>query len=95
MAGGPLAQMRGLIGRPQPGKGEGMLLKGKRIHTFGMSYPIDAVYVSGDGEVLMVHTHQANELGPRVAGARWILEMAEGQASSCGIVAGVRLEWER
>lgn len=91
---GPLGRMRGLIGRPPPGAGAGLLLKGGRIHTFGMTYPIDVVYLSRRREVLAVHEHPPRRVGPRVRGARWVLEMAHGQAIANGIVQGVVLGWE-
>ena len=44
---------RGLIGRPRPAKGEGMLIeKCNAIHTFFMKYPIDATFLDRDGNVV-------------------------------------------
>ena len=44
---------RGLIGRPRPATGEGMLIKKcNAIHTFCMRYPIDATFLDRDGEVV-------------------------------------------
>ena len=46
---------RGLIGRPAPGPGEGMLIpKCNAIHTFFMKYPIDATFLDRDGRVVKV-----------------------------------------
>lgn len=46
---------RGLIGRPPPPKGEGMLiLKCNAIHTFFMRYPIDATFLDKDNKVVKV-----------------------------------------
>ena len=44
-------RMRGLIGRPAPAKGRGMLIpKCNAIHTLFMRYPIDAVFFDCDGK---------------------------------------------
>jgi len=41
---------RGLIGRPPPPQGEGLLIvRCNAIHTFFMRYPIDAVFLGRDG----------------------------------------------
>ena len=46
---------RGLIGRPPPGPGEGMLiLKCNAIHTFFMRYPIDATFLDRENRVVKV-----------------------------------------
>ena len=46
---------RGLIARPRPAKGEGMLiLKCNAIHTFFMSYPIDAAFLDRNDEVVKI-----------------------------------------
>jgi len=44
---------RGLIGRPCPPPGEGLLIrKCNAIHTFFMSYPINATFIDRDGNVV-------------------------------------------
>ncbi len=46
---------RGLIGRPRPADGEGMLIeKCNAIHTFFMKYPIDATFLDREGRVVRV-----------------------------------------
>lgn len=50
-----LQRARGLIGRPPPPKGEGMLiLKCNAIHTLFMSYPIDATFLDKDDKAVKV-----------------------------------------
>ena len=44
---------RGLIGRPPPLPGEGLLIpRCNAIHTFFMSYPIDATFLDREGRVV-------------------------------------------
>lgn len=88
---GPIGRMRGLIGRAPPGRGTGLLLKGKRIHTFLMAFPIDVVYLDDSMSVVDVRTHPPNRLGPRVQGATAVLELAEGESSRLGLMPGMRL----
>jgi uncharacterized membrane protein (UPF0127 family) len=41
--------MRGLIGRPRLESGEALVIaRARRIHTFGLSYPIDVVFCDHD-----------------------------------------------
>lgn len=53
VAEGFLARARGLIGRPPPPPGEGLLIPHcNAIHTFFMSYPIDATFLDKEGRVV-------------------------------------------
>ena len=46
---------RGLIGRPPPGPGRGMLIpRCNAIHTFFMKYPIDATFLDRNDRVVKV-----------------------------------------
>ena len=46
---------RGLIARPRPADGEGMLIeKCNAIHTFFMRYPIDATFLDRENRVVKV-----------------------------------------
>ena len=46
-------RVRGLIGRPPPAPGRGMLItRCNCIHTFFMAYPIDVVFVDRNGRAL-------------------------------------------
>ena len=55
IAEGFLERARGLIGRPRPGKGRGLLIpKCNAIHTFFMRYPIDAQFLDRNGNVVKV-----------------------------------------
>lgn len=47
--------MRGLLGRASIAAGEGLFIpKCSRIHTVGMKFPIDVVFVAWDGRVRRV-----------------------------------------
>lgn len=87
-----LERMRGLLGRAALRQREAMLLQSCRmIHTYGMRYPIDVVYLNRGGKVLKV----TEALVPRRMSGAWgadsVLEMAAGEARRCGIRAGLEL----
>ena len=79
VAKGFLARARGLIGRPPPPPGEGLLIPHcNAIHTFFMSYPIDATFLDKDGHVVKT-VHNIRPWRPFVWGgfrARQVLETA-------------------
>jgi uncharacterized membrane protein (UPF0127 family) len=88
-----LSRMRGLLGRRELGRDEGLLLKpAPSIQTFFMRFPIDAVFLDREGRVLKVRS----ELRPwRLAGCRGAhatLELPAGAASRRAIREGDRLE---
>lgn len=46
-------RLRGLLGRPALEPGEGLLISPCRsVHTFGMRYPIDVLFLAADGRVV-------------------------------------------
>ena len=88
----PLERMQGLLGRAPLQAFEAMLLRSCRlVHTIGMGYPLDLVYLKRDGTVLKV----TQALPARRIDGHWrahsVLEMAAGMAATCGIRRGDRL----
>lgn len=88
-------RMRGLLARPELRSGEGMLLRScNMVHTVGMRYPIDVVFLGRDGSVLKVSASVA----PRRARSHWrahsVLELAAGEAGRRGIGQSMRLPIE-
>ena len=63
---GFLERLKGLIGTPPLKAGEGFLLPGcMGIHMFGMSYPLDVIYVDRNNEVIAVLENiKPNTFGP-------------------------------
>jgi uncharacterized membrane protein (UPF0127 family) len=79
----------GLLGAPGLARGRGLLIRTRQVHTIGMRFTIDAVYLSRQGRVLTVRTLRPGRLGPLVPSARWVLELAEGEAAHLGMQPGV------
>ena len=93
IAGGFLQRARGLLLRPPLGTDEALLLPGcASIHTFGMHYAIDVVFLDPLGRVLRV----ARGLRPwRVVsepGAAAVLELLAGSAAAHQLYPGVVLD---
>lgn len=90
---GPLRRMLGLLGRRELGPGEGLLLRPcRRVHTFGMRFPIDVLLCDRDGRVLAVETLPPGRRSARLRGVRCCIELAAGAARAAGIGPGVRLD---
>lgn len=79
-ANGFFERLKGLIGTSGLGPGEGLFIpKCQGIHTFGMAYAIDVVFV--DKENRVVHTEEKlepNRVGPTIWKASGVLELAAG-----------------
>lgn len=92
-----LDRLRGLIGRPSPGAASGLIIERcRKIHTIGMSYPIDVIYIDAGGVVVHVadNVPSGRYIVPapsRRIGARHVLEMGAGEAARMKLSTGMRL----
>jgi uncharacterized protein len=89
LAGDSLSRRRGLLDRVALASGEGLIIAPTcAIHTFGMRFPIDVVFVDRTGRVLRVVT----ELPPRRVSAAWggfaAVEVAAGRCRDAGLTSG-------
>jgi uncharacterized membrane protein (UPF0127 family) len=71
---------RGLIGHDPLDSGQGMLIRPCRwIHTFGMSFPIDVLYVNKRWHIVAVSEHlRPGRIDRPVLQAWFVVEMAAG-----------------
>jgi uncharacterized membrane protein (UPF0127 family) len=88
----PLRRMKGLLGRSELPREEGLLIRPtSSIHMFFMRFPIDAVFLDKD----LVVRRIAGSLMPwRIAFARRsrsVLELAAGEAGRRALAPGQRL----
>ncbi|TDA47479.1 DUF192 domain-containing protein [Burkholderia pyrrocinia] len=87
--------MCGLLGRADMRVDEALLITCCwSVHTFGMRFPIDVVFVDRRDRVLSVHAAVRRgrvRMNPRAVKT---LEMAAGAACQYGIAAGMPLRWE-
>ncbi len=89
-----LSRCRGLLGRPPPGKDEGLLIRPcSSVHTFGMRYPIDLVWLDRQGRILdLVPGLRPGRMTWR-PGASAVLELASGQIERLGLQPSMQTRW--
>ncbi|MGH7721475.1 MAG: DUF192 domain-containing protein [Candidatus Dormibacteria bacterium] len=85
-----LARFRGLMFRDHLPEGHGLALRPcNSIHMFFMRFPLDVLFVDGEGRVVRVLTAirpwRASTL---VRGAKAAVELPAGTAARAGVVAG-------
>lgn len=87
------SRLRGLLGHPEPGSGEGLLIEPcNGIHTVGMRYPIDVLFLSPEGWVLRCERAlPPGRFVPYVADSRRVLELPAGTIDASGTAVGHRL----
>jgi uncharacterized protein len=89
-------RMKGLLGKRELASGEGMLIRPtSSIHTFFMRFPIDAVFLSRDGEVLKVKANVGAWRARFCRGAHSVLELPAGEAARREIAPGDQLEFRK
>ncbi|MEN1760989.1 DUF192 domain-containing protein [Anoxynatronum sibiricum] len=84
------SRLKGLLGTRQLPADTGLLLEPcSSIHTWGMGYAIDALFLDDHNRVLQVaDTLPPNTWGQKMPGACRVLEMAAGKARRLGIQPG-------
>ena len=89
------SRLRGYLGRSEPEPGEGILLVDcNGIHTFGMAFDLDVVFLDGKGRVLeLFRSLSPWKKPPRVVGAAYVLEVPVGTIDKSGTEVGDELVW--
>lgn len=88
-------RLRGMIGRPPPAAGEGLLISPcTGVHMHWMSYPLDIVFVDGEGRVVaLYHGLRPWRFSKTHKDATCALEFPTGTLESTGTTIGDRLIW--
>ena len=90
---GYFARLRGLLGRTIEQDGGMLLSPCSAIHTIGMGYAIDALYLDKGFRVLRIDDSiQPGKIMPQQRGARHVLELPDGSAKLRALSAGDTLE---
>ena len=86
----PGSRSRGLLGTDSPPHGGGLLIiPCRNVHTFGMRYPIDVIFVDESWTVRhVVHAMKPGRLSALVLASRAALELPAGKAAETGTVKG-------
>jgi uncharacterized membrane protein (UPF0127 family) len=87
-------RMRGLLGHAPLKPSEGLLLAGeKAIHSFGMRFEIDALFLDRNGRVVFaMETMRPLRASPFVWRARDVLELPAGKIQETGTAIGDQIE---
>ncbi len=91
----PWSRLRGLLGRPEPEAGEGILfIPSRGVHMYGMRYPLDVVLADPDRRVVALYRGLRPWSRTRVhRSARYALELPVGTIEASGTREGDLLEW--
>jgi uncharacterized membrane protein (UPF0127 family) len=90
-----LTRLRGMLGRPAPASGEGLLLTPcSSVHMYGMRFPLDVAFLDQGGVVVAIYHSLAP--GSRTywhRDATHALELPCGTLEQSGTALGDRLTW--
>jgi uncharacterized membrane protein (UPF0127 family) len=79
VAAGPFARLRGLAALEDlPGEHGLLLPRTRSVHTFGMRFALDLVWLARDGSVVEVETGVAPRRHAMARSARSVVEVREG-----------------
>jgi len=88
-------RLRGLLGRKQLNEEQGLWISPcPSVHTIGMRYPIDVVFLDRRGEVKKISHNLKPMKFSSCVGAYSVLELTEGMAEKLQIAPGMELQWE-
>ena len=95
LANGYWTRLRGLLGRPEPITGEGLLITPSTgVHMYGMKYSLDVLLFDGKGQVVALYPELSPGKRTKVHGsARFALEVPVGVIERSETQEGDRLEW--
>jgi uncharacterized protein len=95
VADGIWTRLRGLLGRPEPEEGEGLLIVPcGGVHMYGMRYPLDVLLLDRERRVVALYPGLAPGKRTRMhRGARFALELRAGQIERTGTREADMLEW--
>ncbi|KAB0668554.1 DUF192 domain-containing protein [Oryzomonas sagensis] len=88
------ARMKGLLGRKSLDSGEALWIKPcKGIHTIGMRFTIDAVFLDGDNRVVaQIPSLPPNRISPIYRRAASVIELPAGTLAGIGLAIGETIE---
>ncbi|MCG7983458.1 MAG: DUF192 domain-containing protein [Candidatus Thiodiazotropha lotti] len=87
-------QLRGLLARKKLVSMEGLLLPGcSSIHTIGMHYALDIVFMDGKGRVIKTQACVKPFRAAVAKGASYTLELANGMIDRLGISENDGFTW--
>lgn len=90
-----LSRLSGLLGKKRLSDSEGLLLtRCPAVHTIGMRYPLDLVFMDKQGKVLKCQEGVKPCRAAGAGGAYYTLELNQGVIRKQGIAVNDRFEWQ-
>lgn len=88
-------RLRGMLGRPEPQSGEGLLIiPSKSVHMWGMKYPLDVLVLDEDQTILATYTPlEPGQHTSWHSKGRMVLELPAGQVQRTQTQVGDQLTW--
>jgi len=87
-------RLRGLIARPPLKTGEGLLITPcSSVHTIGMRYPLDLVFLDRNGHVVKCVAGLKPYRMAAAHKARHTLELPAGSIADSNVAVGDRMTW--
>ena len=95
LANGYWTRLRGLLGRPEPQAGEGLLITpSSGVHMYGMKYALDVILFDEDGHVEALYPGLAPGRRTKVhRKAKFALEVPVGVIQESETATGDELDW--
>ncbi|MHB1484099.1 MAG: DUF192 domain-containing protein [Saccharofermentanales bacterium] len=89
-------RLKGLLFTDEIGDDEGLLIiPCNQVHTIGMKFDIDVVFLSQSGEVLFIEPVMVpGKMSPIVKGSKKVLELKAGTAKLKDVRMGGTIEFE-
>jgi len=85
----------GLLKHTSLPPGEGLVIATEAIHSFGMKFAFDALFLSGARKVLKIRPAMPRRRISVCLRAHSVLELPAGTAAATGTVPGDQLEFEK
>ena len=82
-------RLTGLIGRRSLQSGSALMIpRCNQVHTFGMTFPIDVLFLNADNVILAAETLRPWKISKRHPGASKVIELPAGVIEESGITLG-------
>lgn len=88
-------RLKGLLGTSCLPAGHGLLIKPcSSVHTFGMRYPIDVLFVDKNHKIVKIAAEIGAGKGSMASGGSYVVELPAGTARQTACTVGDILEWQ-
>lgn len=87
-------RLKGLLGTNSLGAGYGLVIKPcNSIHTFGMNYPIDVLFINCNHKIIKIVTAMKKRQMARASGSSYVIELPRGRAKEMACAIGDIIEF--